>query len=384
MPDKTSNDVSAAAPAAPARPATGAARAAREVIAPASFTPVRPLPPGASPRPTQARAPAAPAAAVAGPMPAPADAAAEPSKPQARAWDDAPAHTKGTLLILLALTAGLLIARLDDLAGHRPWLVPGGIVAASAGLLWLGRRWFWAPLEALAREVEQLGQDARPIGLTRLPVDRRDDVGVIARAVQRLATHSLRHHHEAHNLRRTLDHRVAQATRVATLQLRQQALRDPLTDLGNRRFLDEQLDPLLHSHRAAGADLACVLIDLDNFKAVNDTLGHGGGDELLLFVSGLIRACSRQEDHTVRLGGDEFVVLMPGCDIEGAERFARQVLAHFRRHARTALPPQLGAGLSIGLASLGNDGPADGNQLLERADARLYEAKRSGKDRVLA
>ncbi|MCX5662037.1 MAG: diguanylate cyclase [Planctomycetota bacterium] len=224
----------------------------------------------------------------------------------------------------------------------------------------------------------------KPAGLARLPVDRQDDLGVIARAVQRLAAHSLRQHHEARHLRRTLDHRVAEATRVATRQLRQQALRDPLTDLGNRRFLDEQLDPLLSSHRAAGADMACVLIDLDNFKAVNDTLGHGAGDDLLLFTGGLIRGSCRQEDHAVRLGGDEFVVLLPGCDITAAARFAQQILALFRQHARAALPPHCQASLSIGVASLDHDGPAGGAELLERADARLYAAKRSGKDRVLS
>lgn len=311
------------------------------------------------------------------------DLAAAPASPPARAWDDAPAHTKGTLLILVSLTAGLLVGRIEQAIGGSTFFLAAGLGLSAAGLFELGRRWVWAPLELLVRGVEQAGHEDRPADLASLPVHRQDDLGAIARAVHRLATHSLRSHQEAKQLRRTLDQRVAQATRAATHRLRQEALRDPLTELGNRRFLEEQLDPLLASHKSAGEDLACVLIDLDNFKAVNDTLGHGAGDALLTFLAGLIRGCSRKEDHAVRMGGDEFVVLMPGCDARAAARFALQVSALFRQHARTTLPADCQASLSVGVASLEGDGASVGGELIKCADARLYAAKKAGKDRVL-
>ncbi len=82
-------------------------------------------------------------------------------------------------------------------------------------------------------------------------------------------------------------------------------------------------------------------------------------------------------------GGDEFVVLMPGSTKATAERFARQLSALFRQYTRGTLPAECQAGLSIGIASLGHDAPADSQELLRCADARLYIAKRGGKDRIV-
>jgi diguanylate cyclase (GGDEF)-like protein len=254
-----------------------------------------------------------------------------------------------------------------------------GAGALIVGLVWLARVWVCRPIEKLIATWTALTLDHRPGVLHVLPIGRGDEVGQLARALYRLASTALKGSYDARQLRRTLDHRISQATRQATRQLRQLAMRDPLTDLGNRRFLDSNLGALVESVQASGDELICVMIDVDGFKAVNDSLGHAAGDELLIFLGSLIRAIVRGEDYTVRLGGDEFVVLMPHCSLERAAEFAEQLRVLFCQHVATALPAPVRADLSMGVAALRRHGLRDGPDLLARADANLYAAKRGGK-----
>jgi diguanylate cyclase (GGDEF)-like protein len=154
-------------------------------------------------------------------------------------------------------------------------------------------------------------------------------------------------------------------------ELRTQATHDPLTGLVNRIYLSEQLV------LASGSNVRTTLafIDLDNFKEVNDSMGHEAGDAVLRAVSGRLLACLRPDDVLARLGGDEFAVLLQGLDAEGlGQRLAEALSTPFtvagRRFTVTA---------SIGLAvSDDGHGAAD---LLRRADVAMYEAKRGGKGR---
>lgn len=303
--------------------------------------------------------------------------------PTARAWEHVPLRTKVALLIIVAAVGGTVVGVVESHLGHAIWPMWLGLIGLVGGLVWLGRQWIWLPYERLLRQIEKIDDQSRPARLRSLPMDRKDEVGRFARVVDRISTRSLRDYHEAKQLRRSLDHGVEQATRQATHQLRQMAMRDPLTNLGNRRFLEENLEPLLQSAWVSCTELVCIAIDMDNFKQVNDTLGHAAGDELLLFLSKLILGSKRQEDYGVRLGGDEFVVLMPGCSMSRAQEFCDRLVSLFRQQVRTVFPGDVQADLSIGIASL-TEGIATGRELLEAADANLYTAKRSGKGCVIA
>ena len=192
-----------------------------------------------------------------------------------------------------------------------------------AGLLTLAKAWIGTPIQILVEQLGRINREYSVSAINALPIQRRDEVGQVARSIHQITSWCRRDYHEARQLRRTLDHRVATATRAATRELRRLAMRDPLTDLGNRRFLADHLDTLIESVRQAGGELVAVVIDVDNFKKVNDTHGHGAGDDLLVSLAGLIRASVRGEDYAVRLGGDEFVALMPGCAVERAADIAR-------------------------------------------------------------
>jgi len=165
-----------------------------------------------------------------------------------------------------------------------------------------------------------------------------------------------------------------------TDELRYQALHDTLTGLPNRALLFDRIEhALARVSRSPGEQLAVALVDLDEFKSVNDSLGHDTGDELLQGVAARLSAAVRPGDTVARLGGDEFALLLEDTTEAEAMAIAQRALAGL------ALPIQLGdvgfsANASIGVVC--HRGNADPLELLRFADIAMYEAKREGKARV--
>lgn len=301
-----------------------------------------------------------------------------------RAWDEAPLNAKVLAVVFAALSVGVLIGLGEAATGHHRWPMLLGIIAVSTAFCAATRAWLTGPLDRLLRRLEAVElADGDSSALSGLPVARRDELGRIAKVVHRVGVAAVQHRFEANRLRRTLDSRVSEATQRATQRLRHMAFRDPLTELGNRRFLDEQLDALVQSVRQSpDFDLLCIMIDLDDFKKLNDTQGHAAGDDLLVLLGTLIRASIRDDDVAVRLGGDEFAVFLPSQSMQRAEQFITSVRGLFRQRAR-ALHRAVRVDLSIGVASMRRDHAATGEQLLERADAQLYAAKHAGKGQTV-
>jgi two-component system cell cycle response regulator len=163
------------------------------------------------------------------------------------------------------------------------------------------------------------------------------------------------------------------------------AILDPLTGLHNRRYLTGQLATLLDDALLRGRQLSVLLIDIDHFKAVNDSHGHDAGDAVLREFADRIRRNTRGIDLTCRLGGEEFVVVMPDCDLDKAchvgERLRKCIAAaSFDAGSRAGT---LKVTASVGVAAL--EPTADTPELLlKRADQALYCAKRDGRNRVVA
>ena len=180
----------------------------------------------------------------------------------------------------------------------------------------------------------------------------------------------------------TLAERNAQLVRVAALQreLREQALRDPLTGLYNRRALIERYAGERSHQRATGQPLALAVIDVDHFKRINDGHGHAMGDRVLCAVAAAMAGGLRLTDTVFRTGGEEFVLLLPGADIDHA---ARRVEALRRSVADVDVGlPGVRITVSAGVAApvAGDDGL---DSLLQAADRALYRAKTAGRDRVV-
>jgi diguanylate cyclase (GGDEF)-like protein len=187
-------------------------------------------------------------------------------------------------------------------------------------------------------------------------------------------------------LGRKEDQLSSQNRALAQLTSRLQALSttDPLTNIPNRRALDEQLENEFERSKRYGASLAVVMIDLDRFKRLNDRHGHPAGDAMLREVARLLDAEKRRGDTIARYGGEEFVALLPHADAAAAQAWAERART---RLATTAI--QMGSTLlrttaSFGVAASDRHGRAKAaSALLEAADQALYQAKERGRNRVV-
>lgn len=164
--------------------------------------------------------------------------------------------------------------------------------------------------------------------------------------------------------------------------LRNQSIRDPLTGLFNRRYLEETLEREVRRAGRAGQSLALLLLDVDGFKRQNDTFGHDAGDAVLRELGSLLARSLRREDVACRYGGDEFVLVLPDTALETASRRAEEIRVAVKALPLAAPGSALGSiTVSIGLAAMPDHG-LDRDTLLAAADAALYRAKREGRDRV--
>ncbi len=175
--------------------------------------------------------------------------------------------------------------------------------------------------------------------------------------------------------------------KLARETLNLQAMHDPLTGLPNRRQFEEALDIALAlakndamKNSMPAGEVAILYVDLDGFKLVNDTMGHGSGDLLLKEVAARIRACLEDSVHLARVGGDEFTVVLTGLDgPEVPSRVARRLLQTFHSPFQIG-GREIGIGASVGISRYPLDG-SDSSALLQNADTAMYCAKRSGSNR---
>lgn len=169
---------------------------------------------------------------------------------------------------------------------------------------------------------------------------------------------------------------------VSRKLLREQGSADPLTRLKNRRGFSEIARRSFASAKRHGHDLAMVMIDIDQFKEINDTYGRHAGDRVLMGVAQTLASITRAGDTSARLGSKEFGVLLPKTDKSGARFVAeriRQAVEH-NPHALSSGPVAVTA--SLGIASFSTDAPASFEQLIEFADKRLYQARQRGRNRI--
>lgn len=163
--------------------------------------------------------------------------------------------------------------------------------------------------------------------------------------------------------------------------LQNQSIKDPLTGLYNRRFMEEALDRELARVRRNDSVLSIVMIDLDNFKSLNDTYGHPVGDAVLQTCASLLKDSLRASDIACRYGGEELMIILPECDLEDARVRAEAIRGALEAMAHHDIGEGLKVTASFGVSSTAKCG-LNRNALLKAADAALYRAKKGGKNRV--
>ncbi|CCO23306.1 Diguanylate cyclase [Maridesulfovibrio hydrothermalis AM13 = DSM 14728] len=167
-------------------------------------------------------------------------------------------------------------------------------------------------------------------------------------------------------------------------KLFRQTIEDSLTGLYMRRYLFIRLSEEVQRVKRRHGDLSVIMLDIDHFKLVNDTYGHAAGDKVLKAVADVLHKSSRKGvDIPCRYGGEEFAVLMPGSKKEEAEIVAERIRRACEENIISASDCHIKVTLSSGVASIDECDPQSGDELLRRADKRLYRAKESGRNMIV-
>lgn len=159
---------------------------------------------------------------------------------------------------------------------------------------------------------------------------------------------------------------------------------DALTETHNKRYLVEFLDRELSRSERYARPLSLIMFDLDRFKAINDELGHLGGDFTLREMAACVKTCVRKEELFARYGGEEFVIVLPETNLEGAVAVAERLRVMVEKHNFQYEGKAYPLTVSIGVAATDGSRPLSPSDLIGEADQKLFEAKHQGRNRVVA
>ena len=159
---------------------------------------------------------------------------------------------------------------------------------------------------------------------------------------------------------------------------------DALTDIHNKRYLLEFLDRELSRSARYGRPLALIMIDLDHFKSINEELGHLGGDFTLREVASCVKGNVRKEELFARYGGEEFAIVLPETTLEGASAVAERIRSQVEQHCFQYEGKAYPVTISVGVAATTGENALTPNELINKADEKLFQAKHEGRNRVVA
>ncbi len=255
------------------------------------------------------------------------------------------------------------------------------VVVAIGATLLLTRR-LVAPMRRLMRAARAVGSGKLDV---YVPASSADELGLLTHTFNHMTQRLSESQAEVATYQRTLEDKVAQRTKeleIATAHAYKLAQHDILTGLPNRSLLNQRLKQILAQAQRDGTHVACLFLDFDHFKRINDTLGHDSGDQLLQAVAQRLTSAVRESDTVARLGGDEFVLILPGLDPAHATfetmtvlaRVRESFLAPFRLADQT---PTLTSSIGVSMYPLDATDPVS---LIKQADTAMYAAKEAGRN----
>ena len=255
------------------------------------------------------------------------------------------------------------------------------VMLAIGSTLFLTRR--------LVAPVRRLMRAARAVGSGKLdvyvPARSSDELGLLTHTFNHMTQRLAESQAEVATYQRTLEDKVAQRTKeleIATAHAYKLAQHDILTGLPNRSLLNQRLKQILAQAQRDSTHVACLFLDFDHFKRINDTLGHDSGDQLLQSVAQRLTSAVRESDTVARLGGDEFVLILPGLDPANATFETMSVLSRVRESflAPFRISDQMPTlTCSIGVSMFPHDA-IDPVSLIKQADTAMYAAKDAGRN----
>src|SRR5512143_171478 len=255
------------------------------------------------------------------------------------------------------------------------------VVLAIGATLLLPRR-LVAPMRRLMRAARAVGSGKLDV---YVPASSADELGLLTHTFNHMTQRLAESQAEVATYQRTLEDKVAQRTKeleIATAHAYKLAQHDILTGLPNRSLLNQRLKQILAQSQRDGSNVACLFLDFDHFKRINDTLGHDSGDQLLQAVAQRLTSAVRESDTVARLGGDEFVLILPGLDPAHATFETMTVLARVRESFLAPFRlsdqmPTLTCSIGVSMYPLDASDPVT---LIKQADTAMYAAKEAGRN----
>ena len=229
----------------------------------------------------------------------------------------------------------------------------------------------------------QNGQEAQPTVLANQEeVDSASSM--LLSSLNNLFSQVSRRNKELAELNKTLEMRVEQRTselQEANHKLAELVLTDSLTGLSNRRHAMQLLEKIWHDSELNKSPFGCMMIDADGFKAINDSFGHGAGDTVLCQLANNLTYSIRTDDFVCRLGGDEFLIICPDTDLDGTHHIAKLIHKHIAQLEVAVEGGSWVGSISVGVA-IKSDAMGKPEDLLKKADEKVYEAKKAGRNCV--
>ena len=260
--------------------------------------------------------------------------------------------------------------------------VVGLLVVLAIGATLLLTRRLVAPMRRLMRAARAVGSGKLDV---YVPASSGDELGLLTHTFNHMTQRLSEAQAEVATYQRTLEDKVAQRTKeleIATAHAYKLAQHDILTGLPNRSLLNQRLKQILAQAQRDGTHVACLFLDFDHFKRINDTLGHDSGDQLLQAVAQRLTSAVRESDTVARLGGDEFVLILPGLDPAHATFETMTVLARVRESFLAPFRlsdqvPTLTCSVGVSMYPLDASDPVS---LIKQADTAMYAAKEAGRN----
>lgn len=292
-------------------------------------------------------------------------------------------------LVVLAILGAFawLIARLAPLLARATFPDIGGASTVVARTGEHIERELSKVLELIRKHISSNESYAKSLANAQSRLSQLSEGEQVRVIVSLLVAENERMRRDSHELKEKLEDSKQQidTLRSNLLQAEEVVLRDPLTGVGNRRCFDISIEKAIAESRETGAHLSLVMCDIDHFKRVNDAFGHQVGDEIIKMFSRVIEASVRDGDTVIRYGGEEFAVILPKAGQEAAKSIAERIRRQFESKKLTLRDTNQKIGqmtASFGVAEYRSGDDAE--LLVQRADAKLYDAKSGGRNRVAA
>jgi diguanylate cyclase (GGDEF)-like protein len=269
------------------------------------------------------------------------------------------------------------------LRSHFIWALVGLVLAVILAITLVN--WITRPINQLSRAAKRLSQNAFDGELPKITRSAPRELVHLGDGLRGLIEGLQASRNEVNKMNETLQQRVDDSTRElrkANSELNRIASSDYLTSLSSRRYFEEKLNLNLGRRHTDNDDLSLLLIDLDNFKEVNDQYGHSAGDTVLVQMASLLNSTMNEGDMLARYGGDEIVAKL-GCDAKAALMKAEYIRKTVHDHKFMWNNISIHMTVSIGVLYCTNYRSDDFNMLLNKVDIALYEAKKTGRNTVV-